>query len=151
MGTEVHKQVVDELQRLNARVSELEGMYDTFKAYAQKAKDTLMGGHGELTQANIVKVLSEFDQHVFASENHFGFALRGVKCGLVWDKDSAEAPLHLEIGDDSMSIHSLKELHDMLAVKQKNGMHAPADLQACTSAVLRQQARSGLGLRRGPT
>lgn len=149
MGTEVHTQLVDELQRLNARVTELEGFWDGAKEFMHNAKEKLTGGHGEVTQANIMHVLKDFDKNVFADGNTFGFSLKGVKCALTWDRETGA--MNLEVGSDHMSIHSLKELHDILAVKKSGGMHAPADLQACTSAVLRQQARSGLGLRRGPT
>jgi hypothetical protein len=147
METEVHTQLVDELQRLNARVTELEGGWaDAVKGWAKKA----MGGGKDVTQASIMEVLSDFDHHVEAHGDTFNFTLKGATCTLTWDK--ATGAMNLEVGSDKMSIHSLKQLHDQLAVSKKSpGMTAPADLQACTSAVLRQQARSGLGLRRGPT
>jgi hypothetical protein len=97
-----------------------------------------------------MEVLSEFDHKVEAHGDTFNFTLKGATSTLTWDKTAGA--MNLEIGSNKMSVHSLKQLHDQLVVSQKSpGMHAPADLQACTSAVLRQQARSGLGLRRGPT
>ena len=136
----VNKQLVEELQRLNARVTELEGVLDWAKAAYNKGHEMVYGKSNDaLTQHDVAMVVATVDKSYTADGNTFHFQAGGKEGTLVWNQGDTHNPFDLTIGEQHMQPGTLALLKKQLEVCCKGMRSAPVDMHACTSAVLRQQ------------
>jgi hypothetical protein len=144
-ASKVNKQLVEELQRLNARVTELEGFSDWARGMYNKGHEMMFGkSNDKLTQHDVAMVVATVDKGYTTDGNIFHFQVKskqGMLVGtLVWNQGDTHNPFDLSIGDQHMQPGNLQLLKKQLEMCCSALKSAPVDLHAYTSAVLRQQA-----------